>query len=371
MRNGGNIRKMNHPNGGFTLVEIVLSIAILAIVSLPLLRYFSESMRYSSMMEKRQQAAFLAQEVTEGLLAERVLISLDAESGEEDTSYTVSYFESEEWDDAEVEMDQKKSGELIITAQKNGYRVEVTIDNPHVSKDIKDIMDYRIDLPGNVIYIDAMENTRAVFEFMGMYNTFYDRQDTESMPSITEAGISENMSRKMRVGLSQTGEKYRVTLQYVYSCPVVRDKDGNTAVWISDVLMDQSVEDLQNIYLIYDWCKGGDTITFDTTGLNEATNTGMSLGLYIICRQSDGDQLPTVESKYTVTVDHSGFNGKLFAYTNLSKGQLVCENGEFSTPESFDPVTPGTVQTAVAYTIHTRVYLEEDLLADITTMKGE
>ena len=359
--------KMNHPDAGFTLVEIVLSIAILAIVSLPLLRYFSESMRYSSMMEKRQQAAFLAQEVTEGLLAEsKLVVSLDAESGDEVT-YAVPYFGMKQWD-AEVNVIQGTGGELTVTAEKNGYQVEVTIDNPHDSGNIQDIVDYRLDIPGNIIYFDTTENTRAVFEFMGMYNTFYSGQEAESM---TEDTIRDNMSREMEIGLSRTGGKFRVTLQYVYRCPVVKDKDGNPAVWTSEILMDQTTEELQNIYLVYKWCNKGDTIKFNIEDPDNADWAEKSLGLYIICQQSNGDKLPADESGYKMTVHHPGIDWKLFRYTNLSAGQLICEGGEFQDPEPSDPLTPGTVQPAVAYTIHTKVYLEGNLLADVTTMKGE
>ena len=38
-------RKQN--NAGFSLIEVVLSMAILAIISIPLLGYFTESMKYN------------------------------------------------------------------------------------------------------------------------------------------------------------------------------------------------------------------------------------------------------------------------------------------------------------------------------------
>ena len=50
-------------NDGFSLLEVVLSMAILALLSIPLMSYFTQSMKYNAQMADKQQASNVAQEV--------------------------------------------------------------------------------------------------------------------------------------------------------------------------------------------------------------------------------------------------------------------------------------------------------------------
>ena len=59
--------KKQRNNGGFSLLEVILAMAILAILSIPLLSYFTQSMRYNAKMADKQHATNLAQEVIENL----------------------------------------------------------------------------------------------------------------------------------------------------------------------------------------------------------------------------------------------------------------------------------------------------------------
>ena len=68
----GRMRKMN--NKGFTLVEIMLSIAILALISVPLMKYFSDSLRYSAQTAEKQKATLLAQETVELIKAQKKIV---------------------------------------------------------------------------------------------------------------------------------------------------------------------------------------------------------------------------------------------------------------------------------------------------------
>ena len=72
-------RKQN--NAGFSLIEVILSMAILAIISIPLLSYFTESMKYNAKMADKQHATTLAQEVLEDLKNQDVLVA-DEGTGE-------------------------------------------------------------------------------------------------------------------------------------------------------------------------------------------------------------------------------------------------------------------------------------------------
>lgn len=66
------MRKMN--DKGFTLVEIMLSIAILALISVPLMKYFSDSLRYAAQTAEKQKATLIAQETMETIRAQKKIV---------------------------------------------------------------------------------------------------------------------------------------------------------------------------------------------------------------------------------------------------------------------------------------------------------
>lgn len=59
--------KIRNENNGFTLIELVITIAVLAVISVPLLMYFTDSMRHSARMKEQQNAVVAAQNVLEDL----------------------------------------------------------------------------------------------------------------------------------------------------------------------------------------------------------------------------------------------------------------------------------------------------------------
>ena len=62
---------------GFSLVEVVVSMAILAILTLMLLNYFGSSVSHNVQMSKNQKATLFAQETMEELKAQDTLIKKD------------------------------------------------------------------------------------------------------------------------------------------------------------------------------------------------------------------------------------------------------------------------------------------------------
>ena len=67
------MKRQPNNNGGFSLLEVILAMAILAIISIPLLSYFTQSMKYNAMMADKQHATNLAQEVLEDLKNQKEL----------------------------------------------------------------------------------------------------------------------------------------------------------------------------------------------------------------------------------------------------------------------------------------------------------
>ena len=45
--------KVNNANGGFSLVEVIIAIVVLALIAVPLLNYFTESIKQSARFWRR------------------------------------------------------------------------------------------------------------------------------------------------------------------------------------------------------------------------------------------------------------------------------------------------------------------------------
>lgn len=407
MTKGRSRMKTNNPNAGFTLIEAVLSIAILAIISLPLLSYFTDSLRYSSMMSRQQQAMFLAQDITEGLLAENRLVTKVTDEdamvdgdGCEIEGYTVpfladkdkkGYHLDEITDDFLLSGKGSVSFTSVLPSLENvedGYVVDVTITSDESLDNLWSFEEYGLDSSTDVIYIDSTENTQAVFELMAAHNTYVSK-DGAKVPAgmskeVTEETIRDNLSREMYVDLFKEDDGYRVKIRYAYSCFKVVNKDGAApGTWESTVLMNEKVEDLLNIYLVYDWCKMNDTVIIKANDMDtEELLRDRKLGLNIICRMgTNGDNEPVSPYMLTVKVldqTDKAFGMNLPGHTNLKQDRY---QGAFipsvaGTPESGEGGSEIVKPISLMYTIETRVYSERDeernnLLAEITTKKGE
>ena len=81
------MKRQPNNNGGFSLLEVILAMAILAIISIPLLSYFTQSMKYNAMMADKQHATNLAQEVLEDLKNQKEL-AVDRKSTRLNSSHT-------------------------------------------------------------------------------------------------------------------------------------------------------------------------------------------------------------------------------------------------------------------------------------------
>ena len=68
------MRMLKRDDRGFTLLEVILAIAILAMISIPLMDYFMDSIRTAARMEQKQKATLLAQETIEDMKSQDKLI---------------------------------------------------------------------------------------------------------------------------------------------------------------------------------------------------------------------------------------------------------------------------------------------------------
>ena len=397
--------RKNSGDAGFSLIEVLLAVAILALVTVPLLRYFSNSMRYSAMMAERQQATILAQDITEGLLAEGRLILKSGsdytipfledgpfDPSEPDTSYTCTY--------ADPGFRSAGSGRAVFArTTDDGYDVVVTVETRDggAVESVQNLADYGINAQTDVSHVDFTENNQAVFEFTSMNGTY--AAANPGAAARDGAYIRQNMAREMHVDLSlESGgdgsESYRVEIYYVYSCPGIEGDASVISSWESAALVDKTVSHLRCIYLLFDWCEGGDTVVLTDQGgvAAKLAAEDQILGLNAIY-QKTGAADPTdagPKNTYVLTVDRDAFSGSLSIFTNIGQslgaGRTAGRvQGTLAYP--LDPLNPsdgntlvdtllGDGKSSLLFSIRTEVYAAghadgDDPLAAIDATKGE
>lgn len=382
----------DNPGAGFTLIEVTISVAILALISIPLINYFTDSMGYSVMTVNRQRATFLAQEITEGLLSDNRLVVPDESGGS--YKYKIPFLTDGDYDvkataSSELLSSGKGSASFIRKTTDDGYLVDVEIKAEEPLEDVQSLSDYEIDPLTDVVYIDSTENTQAVFELMGAHNTYCSSEAGASATVVNKADVEPFLSRVINIKLTKDSGSgtYQVQITYEYqamngSNSVVRSVDGSTGGAWKKTVLDKTVGDLQNIYLFYNWCEKGDTVSLTFEGISGTPSNPFNLGLYLIC-QPDEDAVGTpnilADKGYILTLKPviTATSVNLLGYTNLKNDRLdTYAQTVFYPPSPGSPGTAEGVKPALVYTIRTSVYPEGDeerknLLAEITATKGE
>lgn len=102
---------------GFTLIEIIVTIVFLALVSLPLLMYFTDSVRHSSRTKQEQNAVVVAQDTLEEL--KNADYNLDTPAGA--TTASALYPSSEPWKVLGAEPAPDATAEGGLPIYNSGY----------------------------------------------------------------------------------------------------------------------------------------------------------------------------------------------------------------------------------------------------------
>jgi prepilin-type N-terminal cleavage/methylation domain-containing protein len=209
------VKKYNNENKlgnkGFTLVEVIVCMAIIAIAFLPMLRYFSDSLKYTLKSRRMQTAELVAQAELEEMKSYQTLKALkDAYTGQ---GYTVS----EVTNAAGV-----STGAIKITKEVmrelNTYFVEmeVTPDTSYENTEV-DIVDTSRD----VVAVEGNEGADAVSYFEEK-NIAACNAAPESSPltPLSKSEIQSKMARRIVIlaegGIGANADKVTVSVTYYY-----------------------------------------------------------------------------------------------------------------------------------------------------------
>ncbi len=279
-------------DGGFSLVEVIVAMAILAIVSIPLLRYFTDSISRSASMAMRQKATLTAQEIAENLKARDQLIERYV-APDGNVSYKVEYLT----DTLGLAVDNSASsfdasagtGGLVLTGEMGDFDVVLGVSTDTPANDVERSMVYGIDDTKDVLIIerDQLEEAVVYFTSANMANP--------ALAGLSRDEIISRLDRTICITVDYADSVYTVRAYYKYETAddTVTGTAGQT--YESTFLTETRISSLDRIYLLYDGLSGlmTDKINFSLNGLVP----GDDFDFYAVCQEFPGAGDYTIEMK--------------------------------------------------------------------------
>ena len=291
-----NGKKLN--NKGFTLVEVLLSITILTLITIPLMKYFQDSLRYSKLTEERQRATLAAQQEIETMKSVDQLIvkvpdSMDASKlvyGIPALTTNDTYTIVSKPDDFETNGKGKVKLKKKLTSSDMDYEVFVTLDTNVPANAVQRASVYGINDDENVMVVEQTEEMDALWYFLQLNNSYVVTQHgfadvlhtgEGEVESTSESGEGEGgaagdepehhdtevtmlnninevrklLQREIYITIGREAlapNYYTVKVEYVYSCnKKIAAGDVGEDKFSSGELVNDRIATLKGVYLMY------------------------------------------------------------------------------------------------------------------------
>lgn len=301
---------MRRQSDGFSLVEVIIAIAILAIIAMSLLSYFSNANFYSASGKNTQKADMAGQWLLEELNSYQSTSQLEksmAVTGGAVLSGSV--ITGSAWS-LESQSADKAVMSRTVSVDETNYQARVTLDYdyetpaPTGSLSAPKYNNYRepeleeIYSPHNVVLKEADQLSTAESYF------FY--KDT----SVSKATIKNGLTREINIEIEKdaaNSELYRVKAYYVYQYA-----GDSYEVLVKEKKIE--VKNMKNVYLFYKRLREDtEKESVKVTLASDISKTeAKKISLYFVC-QGDSDALP---ANYRLEMTGSGNWMDLSYYTN-------------------------------------------------------
>lgn len=266
-------------NAGFSLLEVILSMAILAILSIPLMSYFTQSMKYNAKMADKQHASNLAQEVMENLKNQPNLAQNADVSGFDVPYLAAKNYVKTAYTPAATGGSVDYYGQADAIGEKYDVRVSVSTNNAENVSKVPQVDG--IDGEADVI---ALENGQLqdAFNYFSFKNRGY--ADEHKISAMSD----EEILAKLHRTISITVKADYVTVECFYRCEGVPGVDADDQYQCSNYA-DEDIENVEHIYLMYE-------VHQKTDEIDLRCDVGVGVPKLVIVCQNIGD----VNTKYTL-----------------------------------------------------------------------
>ncbi|MCD7708712.1 MAG: prepilin-type N-terminal cleavage/methylation domain-containing protein [Clostridiales bacterium] len=340
-------------DAGFSLVEVIISMVILALISIPLLGYFTNSAKYNSLMATQQRATALAQQIVEDMKEQTDLIQdtrddtgnlTDIQSGYLDglgyipTKYTTST--------KNTEGSVTTYGSVVYNGKASdigeNYDVKVTFtDTNDNNTDVYEIPN--MDSDTDVIALDLDQNNSSAVSYFMALNAMWASSGGEgdSRTAASKEDVESRLQRTITVLIQQSSGHYHVTVSSTYTCDGLNGADGET--YEASDLADSYVNELGKIYVMFYANVNSTGAINDEVIIENLASTDCSPDIILACQNlGDVDKERYVMAvggkdsadSDTFVIGMSSVAGTI--RTNLARLYSLYTDGTLGSADSFD-----------------------------------
>lgn len=306
--------KLKQDQAGFSLIEVVLSMAILAIISIPLLSYFTDSMKYNAKMAQQQHATALAQETLEALKNEDKLVK-DPGAG-----YTIPFLTDKGYvlDGATNTMGATGFGSADFygdgSAIGEDYDVVVHVktDTTESTTPIPEIL--ASDDEKDVLATESGQKQEALVQFKAVNAKAVSQGLATKLDS---SDIESRMQRKITVAVSKDGAYEKAVVGCSYTCGGLRGA-GTSDTYTCTDLAEERLTEIRRVYILYYVGNSDDELTV-------SVDAGMHIpALMLICQNTsaltDAYRIAVSATTMPEISANIGMDGRKGTVTNAASG---------------------------------------------------
>lgn len=270
-------------NTGFSLVELLVSVAILAIVIGPLLKNYVISARVNAKARRIQNETRIVQNITEDVKGKSILdiattYNDNTETSGDKTTYTKKIMKNgKHIYDARVTLDKGVYHEEDLNGDPVGY-------NNFKMPVISDINETK-----NVIAAETYEGSMAVSALYNNYWWYREQTKTDhgyTIDEYNEEDIRENLHRNLHINITNNSGLITVKVEAVYTCPGV--PGAGSEVYVLKEVPYHST--MKGIYVFYY------PIAYDKVGIFKDNTITDSIDVFLVSQDTGFIPKITVEN---------------------------------------------------------------------------
>ncbi len=357
-------------NQGFSLMEVIISIALIGIVFVSLMQYFSSSIQANNYAKDVQKASLAAQTVME---------EIDGITSIEEIAKAYNGTTNPDWEEVEpdgsggfkIKSTKSHSGSTFTPSETYYFTKKVTVDGTKYkaiitvdSKEYNIITDKYNDLPlpsihginsdSSAIIVDKSQDNEAIEEFVSKDIAYVADQlskgNSESL--LSKEFIINNMKRELRVNITDSGDGLTgIQVHYRYKCGAASHLTPIDKTPLLDKYFANNK--FGAIYYFFNKFKNNDYIYINDL---RSTTTKKQYDFYVVCQNPDA-------SIKAILSDDIGPIAKTFSNIIVQKGVSI--------NSSMDLVEKGTRQRYADVTVQIMDDSTNEVIAEIKTMRGE
>ncbi len=369
-----NNKTFSQLNKGFSLIEVILSMTIIALISVPLMSFFTQSLGYSALTAKSQESTLLAQEVMENCKSLDTLVEVSYDDITGDTQFSAAYLEEKGYVlvSGTTNVESLTENDSLVyyglaDAIGEDYDVVVTLTGTE-SNQVSMAQIYDVDSSTDVFAAEGSQYNDALTFYQQAYQTYCTKNELEADSAVI-ARIADEMQRTITIDISAVTGGYQVQISCDYTLDAaytITDSAGNVTIDSTGIpgiyinyqkgtqnttynaqdFTSVSMTSLEKIYLIYIPCFN-DVLVVNSSVTVDVTPELILAAQYTEDTEDDGDdEVDKVPDKYLLTVKNE-LSAISQIRTNLDNSQISCSVGVVGLNDSEQGLRRVAIEIAV------------------------